>query len=118
MQPLFLMCSSIFQTLFYKIECGKIKNAPFTFIDFLLMALNKIILISNFDLCDQNKDLEINYFLDIFHSIVEFLIESIQGTTVENLKTLESSSSMLLPFIKSVKSFLIYNKSDPKLFMK
>ena len=106
--------NEIFQTLFYKIECGKIKNAPFTFIDFLLMALNKIILISNFDLCDQNKDLEINYFLDIFHSIVEFLIESIQGTTVENLKTLESSSSMLLPFIKSVKSFLIYNKSDFK----
>jgi len=103
--------NEIFQTLFYKTECGKIGSIPFSFIDFLLMALNKIILISSWELCNE-KDDDVRYFFDIFSTIVEFLIESIQGSTKENLTTFESPHSKLLPFIKSVKSFLLYNKSN------
>ena len=103
-----------FQSLFYKCEVGQIKNGPFSFIDFLLMTLNKIIIISNWDLDSNDEENDVNYFSDIFHSVIEFLIESVQGCSKENLKSFLSDNSKLLPFIKSVMSFLLNNKSDNK----
>lgn len=70
------------------------KNKASVF-EYMLSILSKIILLSKWIISKDNDELD-DYFYDLYFVILEFLIETIQGTRYENLQTVfqhDSSSS-------------------------
>lgn len=63
--------------------------------EYMLSILSKIILLSKWIISKDNDELD-DYFYDLYFVILEFLIETIQGTRYENLQTVfqhDSSST-------------------------
>ena len=68
------------------------KERKIMFFDIMLLILNKISLLSRWEIVnsddDDDEDNYHSYFYDLFASIIELLVEMIQGTNKENLDEL------------------------------
>ena len=92
--------NNYFQEIFVKtlkIKFNFRENEEFceeiTVFAFILRALEKIFLISKYEFVDFfTKDEEITYFYDLIFVLNEFLIETIQGNTKENIESLSTKN--------------------------
>ena len=88
-----LMCeghNNYFQKIFLKQYYFSLNDVQkIGFYDLMLFILEKIIIISGWNLYDDSKEDEINYyFMNLFEKIIYMLIEIIQGTEDKNFYSL------------------------------
>ena len=79
-----------FRKIEYEYFSSKVENKKTNKIKTFSLMLNiieKILIFSNWE-STQNNSLDNEYYYDIFFVIIEFLIEMIQGSSIENLKAL------------------------------
>ena len=129
-----LMCeghNNYFQKIFLKQFYFSLNDIQkIGFYDLMLFILEKIIIISGWNLYDDTKDDEINYnFINLFEKIIYMLIEIIQGTEDKNFyslinQKLESGQKRLInhdrmdPVLQKGKAFESFLKCVRNLITK
>ena len=85
--------------------------------EYLLSVLGKIILISNW-IYNKDDDLD-EFFYDIYFVILEFLIETIQGTSTENLSKIfnkeKKSKNLFGNFLREINYLLLDDSNHNSL---
>ena len=85
--------------------------------EFMLSILGKIILISGWNNAKTTSNLD-DYFYDLYFVILEFLIETIQGTKTENLDTVfkmdNNGKNLFGTFLNDIQR-LIHQENDEEL---
>jgi hypothetical protein len=80
---------------YYDANVSRNFSDKINFFDLLLLALNHILMWSNWGRSDlKSEDYNIDYFYDLFSAIIELLIEIIQGNTVENLSYIRVNTKL------------------------
>ena len=89
-------------------------NKKASVFEFFLRVLEKILLLSNW-INNRNEELD-DYFYDIYYIILEFLVESIQGTTRDNLNKIfagdKKSKRFFERFLVEINPMLIDDTSN------
>ena len=122
---------SVFESINTKpnpdVECDELldnsrdKNEEFkskaSVFEFMLSILGKIILISGWNNAKTTSNLD-DYFYDLYFVILEFLIETIQGTKTENLDTVfkmdNNGKNLFGTFLNDIQR-LIHQENDEEL---
>ena len=119
----------------YLNQLSQLEDKKVTFYNMILLILNKILLISNWDKVKDEEDNEISYFYELFNCLIDFLIEVVQGNITQNFSSLiskkkekkindkedddDSESIKALPLLLStVKTILFKDNSNSNLLYK
>jgi hypothetical protein len=84
----------------------------------MLRILEKIFIVSKWEKINFTSiDDDYSYFYDIFFVIIEFLVEMIQGTSSDNLKSFEEKNDFenLNIFLSRMKALLMNNQHNSKV---
>ncbi len=103
----------------------KNSNNEVTFFELMLCILGKIIIISKWNTIElPNSSVEYDikhsdYFSDIFFSIIELLIEMIQGTDAENLENIvldtRGKNNYFYTFLKIAKNIIYHENHNSRI---
>ena len=74
----------------YLNQLSQLEDKKVTFYNMILLILNKILLLSNWDKVKDEEDNEISYFYELFNWLIDFLIEVVQGNITQNFSSLIS----------------------------
>ena len=109
------------QRLYFSYEAHDGGQDCVTLFNLLLLMVGKIILLSKWDKVEFDvQEQNVSYYYDIFFTIIEFLIEMIQGTESDNffillMKTRGEETKVFQLFLTSIKGLLLQDENDSQI---
>ena len=111
-----------FQNIFFneiKVNIGQININVF---DLMMCTLQKVLLLAKWENVDydSNED-NISYFYDLFFCMIEFAIEMIQGTSIQNTEKIidvdghRNENSFFYQFLVQARPVLFNNNNDSQI---